>query len=144
MFAWKNLSKADPILGKFLISRQNPKQLTTNILLHLFVRSSCTFWDSISLHIGNVNGLCLQNVLFPKESSHPYTMPWLPYLIFSQINTSSSAFLFWVSLLNCKSLFQPSITEWNPGFAWNWWQIYWVQQSWLPHLNVLILYSLQF
>lgn len=127
----KKLLKADPILGKLLISKQNPKQLNTNILLHLFVRSSCAFWDSISLHVGSVNGLCLQNVvvLFPKGSAHPYTMPQLPHLIFSHMNTSSPAFLFGVSLWNCKSLFQPSNTEWNPGFDWNWWQKCWVQHS---------------
>lgn len=100
----KKLLEADPLLGKLLISKQNPKQLNTNIWLHLFLRSSLWFWDSILLHVGNVNGSCLQSVILcPKESPHPYTMPWLPHWIFSQKNTSSPAFLgFCVSLLIVK------------------------------------------
>lgn len=37
--------------------------------------------------------------------------------IFSNEHVKSSL-SFWVSLLNCKSLLQPSSTEWNPGLDW--------------------------
>lgn len=97
----EKLLKADPILGKLLISKQNPRQLKTNILLQAFLRSPPVFWDSISLHIGNVNGLVPSKYccFFPKESSCPYALLHCPCLMFSQMEYINSSLPFCDSLV---------------------------------------------
>lgn len=85
--------------------------------------------------------LCLQNVLLPKESSHPYTMPWLPHLIFSQMNMSSPAFLFgflcWIVKVSSSLPALSEILALTELVA----DVLSSTESWLPHMNALILYS---
>lgn len=92
----EKLLKSDPILGKLLISKQNPSQLK-----QAFLRSPHVFWDSISLHIGNVNGLVPSkyHCFFPKESSCLYALLHCPRLMFSQMEYINSSLPFCDSLV---------------------------------------------